>query len=114
MIFFSIIATASIAVVPLDPASQVDLRCVAALANEISQITDEKDITSYSVGMFYFLGKIDGRHSEIDLSAQLYRLTNQTDFTAQMGRELSRCKIELGQRAKEVSAAAQQLEKAAK
>ena len=112
MIFFSIIAAASAAVAALVPASEADLRCVAVLANAVSETTDENLIASHSVGMFYFLGKIDGRHSGIDLGAQLYRLIRQNDFPSKMDSELNRCKVELVKRAKEVSAAAQQLNKA--
>ena len=114
MIFLSIIAAAGVAVAPLDAASEADLRCVGVLANVISETTDEKQISAYSAGLFYFLGKIDGRQPGIDLGGQLYRLISQTDFPAKMDSELSRCKVELGKRANEVGAAAQQLEKAAK
>ena len=114
MIFLSIVAAASAALAPLDRASEADLRCVGVLANVISETTDEKQISAYSAGLFYFLGKIDGRQPGIDLGAQLYRLISQSDFPAKMDSELSRCKVELGKRANEVGAAAQQLEKAAK
>ena len=114
MIFFSIIAAASAAVAPFEPASEADLRCVAALANVVSETTDEKLVSAYSAGLFYFLGKIDGRHPGFDVGAQLYRLLTQTDMAAKTDQELNRCKTELGKRANELSVAAQQLEKAGK
>ncbi len=114
MIFLSMIAAASAAVAPLEPASEADLRCVAAIANVVSQTTDEKEVAAYSAGLFYFLGKIDGRHPGFDVGAQLYRLLTQTDMAAKTDSELSRCKTELGKRANELGAAGQQLEKAVK
>ena len=113
MIFLSIIAAASAALAPLDRASEADLRCVGALANANSETTDEKQISAYSAGLFYFLGKIDGRQPGIDLGGQLYRLISQTDFLAKMDSELTRCKTDLYKRANELGAAAQQLKKAA-
>ena len=114
MIFFSIIAAASLSMAPLDPASERDLRCVAALADTISKTTVEKQISVNSIGLFYFVGKMDGRHHGLDLGPQLYRLITQSDISAKMSSELDRCRGELGQRATEMGAAAQQLEKASK
>lgn len=114
MIFFSIIAAASAAIAPLDPVSEADLRCVAALADAISKTTDEKQISVNSIGLFYFLGKIDGRYHGFDLGAQLYRLISQSDISAKIDSELNRCRAELVKRANEMGAAAQQLEKASK
>ena len=114
MIFFSIIAAASAAVVPLDQASEVDLRCVAVFANALSATTDDKQIAAYSASLLYFLGKIDGRQTGFDLGAQLYRLISLAEFRTKMDSELNRCKGEVGNRSTAMITAGQQLEQASK
>lgn len=82
------------------PASgdEADVRCVAALSYIVSTTTDEKTKSGLAAGVFYFIGKFDGRKSDRDLEAAIRAQLPALAQAGLMQSELVRCGGELQKR----------------
>ena len=83
-----------------------DLRCVAIFSGMIGnpRYAELKDSTS--AGLFYFLGRADGRQPGMDLGAQLRQVREDMPMT-QYGDEARRCFATLKKRNNQLKALGQ-------
>lgn len=96
-----IIAAAAATTVQPTPADINDLRCVAAFAAVSNFAKTEDEKTKLIAGLLYFIGKIDGRATGIDMNVELTALLKQPDyFTKQFGPDVERCAEEAKVRGK--------------
>lgn len=110
MIAFSLIAAAAAATQPLEPATEADMRCVAAMLYAVGEADARKDAKTTSVllaSVSYFVGRVDARIPGADYRGHIARLAQSPDFGKQLSGEIKRCALESGTALQVVGKAAQ-------
>lgn len=76
-----------------------DLRCTAILAIGVSQTKEEEKRSGMVAGMMYFIGKLEGRNSGIDLKTELKRTYEKLtqELLASEGQRCAQILMEKGQ-----------------
>ncbi len=96
---------------PADPNID-DLKCVASLAAALDAAPAEQQ-QLLSLGVIYFMGRIDGRSPGYDFPGQLRALLAQDHSEAEMQGEITRCSAILRDRGQAMIALGQEISEAA-
>ncbi|WP_109807947.1 hypothetical protein [Sphingosinithalassobacter portus] len=89
-----------------------DLKCVATLAAALDAApADQQQLLS--LGVIYFMGRIDGRSPGFDFSGQLRGLLDQGNSETEMQAEITRCSAILRDRGQAMIALGQEISGAA-
>lgn len=75
---------------------EADVRCVATFSYVLSTTTDEKTKAALTAGVFYFIGKFDGRTPDRDLETAIR--AQVPSLASGMQSEIARCGQELQKR----------------
>lgn len=86
-----------------DTETSNDLKCVAVFSVAASQDADSKTTMAAGVGVFYFLGRIEGRAPGFDIESGLRLEANKLTVPTAVS-ELNRCAAVLTSKAEELQA----------
>jgi hypothetical protein len=110
LVLVSLIFAAGIAVQPLPPATEADMRCFASMLYALGTTEDAGERQRLLSSVSFYVGRLDRQVPSSEWSGHIERIGNDPNFLRTLDREIERCASESG---KVISAAAKAASQAA-
>ena len=98
MFLMPLLAAAAV-ITPLTPPAEADMRCAVAMLYATGMASEKKNeaqIIAFTSATAFYTGKLAVKAPDLDLSAQIDRLTNDNTFLREIDNEVQRCALEAG------------------